>query len=569
MPISERWGFSRKSFAETNNDTVTVGTVNMLDETMSLQQRETEEMLRAAVGAAEAASRSKSQFLAEVSHEIRTQLAGILGMAQVTLETKLTPQQREYLELVTSSADALLTVVNDLLDLSKIEAGHLQVEEMPFSLRDNLRDTVTSMQVTAEEKGLALDLTIADTVPDRVVGDPGRLRQIVINLVSNAMKFTEEGGVAVSVEMAESHASEPIVHVQVADTGSGIPPDKLEAIFEAYEQAGDSNGRRSLGTGLGLSISRQLVHIMGGEIWADSELGQGSTFHVTLPLATSSVDLPAPAAQRRSDLEGLPILIVADNQINHDKLLKAIGATGMMPAAVTTPAEALVALSEARVSDRPFALTVCDLNGDGMEFARVLREDANLASMHVMVLTAMGQRGDAAMCRDLNVAGYLTKPIPAEDVRLAIEAVIGGPSPLDLTVLVTKHWLRERRQHLDILVVDDSPTHRMVAKRLLERRGHRVSVAGSGREGVETSQAHRFDIILLDLWMPGMGGFEAAAAIRAAEERGERVPIIAMSADTVSELTDNLADADMDGLIAKPFQVPQLLSTIEHLLAND
>ena len=541
----------------------------MLDETTSSQWHETEKKLRAAVEAAEGVSRAKSRFLAEVSHEIRTQLAGILGMAQVTLETKLSPQQREYVELVTSSADALLTVVNDLLDLSKIEAGHLEVEEMPFSLRDNLRDTVTSMLVTAEEKNRGLDLSIADDVPERVVGDPGRLRQILINLVSNAMKFTEEGDVSVSVEMGESGSSEPVVHVQVADTGSGIPADKLEAIFAAYEQAGNANGRRSLGTGLGLSISRQLVKIMGGEIWADSELGHGSTFHVTLPLAVSSADELAPSAQRRSDLEGLPILIVADNQVNHDKLLRAIGATGMMPEAVSTPPEALIALAEARVSDRPFALTVCDLNGDGLDFARKLREDANLAAMHVMVLTAMGQRGDAAMCRDLNVAGYLTKPIPAEDVRLAIEAVIGGPSPLDLTVLVTKHWLRERRRHLDILVVDDSPTHRMVAKRLLERRGHRVSVAVGGREGVQTSRAHRFDIILLDLWMPGMGGFEAAAAIRETEERGERVPIIAMSADTVSELTDNLADADMDGLIAKPFQVPQLLSTIEHLIDHE
>lgn len=541
----------------------------MLDKTSNSQWRETEEKLRAAVEAAEQVSRVKSQFLAQVSHEIRTQLAGILGMAQVTLETKLTPQQREYLELVTSSADALLTVVNDLLDLSKIEAGHLVVEDMPFSLRDNLRDTVTSMLVTAEEKEIALELETGEDVPDRVIGDPGRLRQILINLISNAMKFTEEGGVTVSVGMRESGSSESVVHVQVADTGSGIPPDKLESIFEAYEQAGDANGRRSLGTGLGLSISRQLVEIMGGEIWADSVLGQGSTFHVTLPLLVGSAESSAPDPQKRSDLEGLPILIVADNPVNHDKLLKAIGATGMMPAAVTTPSEALIAIAEARVSDRPFALTVCDLNGDGIEFAQILREDTDLAAMHVMVITAMGQRGDAATCRDLKVAGYLTKPIPAEDVRLAIEAVIGGPSPLDLTVLVTKHWLRERRRHLDVLVVDDSPTHRMVAKRLLERRGHRVSVAGSGREGVETSQAHRFDIILLDLWMPGMGGFEAAAAIRANEDRGERVPIIAMSADTVSELTDNLADADMDGLISKPFQVPQLLGTIEHLISDD
>ena len=541
----------------------------MLEKTSSSQWRETEETLRSAVESAEQASRAKSKFLAEVSHEIRTQLSGILGMAQVTLETKLTPQQREYLELVTSSADSLLTLVNDLLDLSKIEAGRLDVEDISFSLRDNLRDTVTSMEVTAEEKGIGLELRLADDVPNQVRGDPGRLRQIVVNLIGNAIKFTEEGGVTVAVEVRELDPPDLAVHLQVEDTGSGIPADKLEAIFEAYEQAGHANGRRSVGTGLGLSISRQLVRIMGGEIWAQSEPGHGSTFHVTIPLTLAPLEIPSKSPRERSDLEGLPILVVADNPVNQEILLSAIGATGMQPDAATTPIEAFDLLTEARLSDRPYALTVIDLNGDGLEFTRKLRANADLAAMHVMVLTAMGQRGDAAVCRDLNVAGYLTKPIPAEDVRLAIEAVIDGPSPLDLTVLVTKHWLRERRRHLSILAVDDSPTHRMVARRLLERRGHRVATAASGPEAIECVQKHRFDIILLDLWMPGMGGFETAAAIRATEEKGERVPIIAMSADTVSELADNLADADMDGLIAKPFQVPQLLRSIEHLINGE
>jgi len=546
-----------------------VGPVDMLDENSSLPWLEVERTLRAAVETAEQASRAKSQFLAEVSHEIRTQLAGILGMAQVTLETKLTPQQREYVELVTTSADALLTLVNDLLDLSKIEAGHLDVEEIPFNLRDNLRDTVTSMAVVAEEKSIELDLSVTDDVPDQVIGDPGRLRQIVINLVGNALKFTEDGRISVAVDAQQSDSLRAVLHLQVADTGSGIPADQLESIFEAYEQAGSPNGRRPVGTGLGLSISRQLVEIMGGEIWAESELRHGSTFHVTLPLALVDREMVSSPPRGRSDLEGLPILVVADNQINQSKLLTSIAATGMQPTAVSDQTHALTALTQARLADRPFALTVCDLNGDGMEFAVNLRADDDLAAMHVMVLTAIGQRGDAAICRDLNVAGYLTKPIPAEDVRLAIEAVISGPSPLDLTVLVTKHWLRERRRHLNILVVDDSPTHRMVARRILERRGHRVSAAANGPEAIEAAQTHRFDIVLLDLWMPGMGGFEAAAAIRAAEERGERVPIIAMSADTVSELDENLADADMDGLIAKPFQVSQLLRTIEHLIDEE
>lgn len=541
----------------------------MLDEMNRGKGLETEAMLRAALESAEQASRAKSQFLAEVSHEIRTQLAGILGMAQVTLETKLTPQQREYTELVTSSADALLTLVNDLLDLSKIEAGHLTVEEIPFNLRDNLRDTVTSMVIAAEEKGIDLDLNIADGVPEHVTGDPGRLRQIVLNLIGNAIKFTETGGVTVSARTDRSPAGDRLVRLEVTDTGPGIPIDQLDTIFDRYAQADDHTRKASLGTGLGLSISRQLVEIMGGLIWAESEIGTGSTFHVTLPLAPFSGAEELPSTQVVSDLEGLPILLAADNPVNQSKLLAAIETTGMQPTVVADSDEALSALTEARLSDRPFALTVCDLNGDGIEFARKLRADADLAAMHVVVLTAIGQRGDAAICRELNIAGYLTKPIPAADVRGAVEAVIGGPSPLDLTVLVTKHWLRERRRHLNILVVDDSPTHRIVARRILERRGHRISVAENGPEAIEAVQAHRFDVVLLDLWMPGMGGFEAAAAIRAVEENDERVPIIAMSATTVSDLDENLAETGMDGLITKPFQVPQLLRTIEHLIDDE
>ncbi len=530
---------------------------------------ETIERLRAAADAAEQASRAKSQFLAEVSHEIRTQLAGILGMAQVTLETKLTPQQREYIELVTTSADALLTLVNDLLDLSKIEAGRLSVEQIPFNLPDSLRDTVTSMVATAEEKGLGLELHMADEVPVHVIGDPGRLRQIILNLIGNAMKFTEAGGVTVGVGTESVSETEVVAHFEVIDTGAGIPAEELEAIFEPYAQAATSDGRRLAGTGLGLSISRQLVEVMGGRIWAESEEGKGSIFHFTVPLALASEEFPAPPPRGRSDLDGLPIMIVADNPVNQGKLLGAIGSTGMSPTAASSPDEAIEMLAEARLADRPFALTLCDLNGDSMDFAARVRTDPDLAAMHLIVLTAVGQRGDAATCRELNVAGYLTKPMPAEDVRLAIEAVIAGPSPVDLTVLVTKHWLRERRRHLNILVVDDSPTHRMVARRILERRGHRVSAAATGPEAIEAVGSHRFDVVLMDLWMPGMGGFEAALGIRDVEEDGERVPIVAMSADTVAELSESLAESDMDGIIAKPFQVPQLLRTIEHLVVED
>lgn len=541
----------------------------MIDDGAHERCWEAERRLRAAADAAELASRAKSQFLAEVSHEIRTQLAGILGMAQVTLETKLAPQQREYIELVTTSADALLTLVNDLLDLSKIESGHLEVEEIPFNLWDNLRDSVNSMVASAEEKGIGLELHVSDDVPDHVVGDPGRLRQVVLNLIGNALKYTDMGGVTVGVGVESVTDQTVVAHFEVIDTGAGIPKEKLELIFEPYARATNPNAKGRGGTGLGLSISRQLVEVMGGRIWAESEEGRGSIFHFTLPVSVVHEDISLPPPKGRSDLEGLPILVVADNPVNQGKLVGVIASTGMAPSAISDPDEAVKMLAEARAADRPFALTVCDLNGGSMDFAGEIRSDPDLAAMHVMVLTALGQRGDAATCRELNIAGYLTKPIPAEDVRLAIEAVIAGPSPVDLTMLVTKHWLRERRRRLNILVVDDSPTHRMVARRILERRGHRISAAASGHEAIEVVGSHRFDVVLMDLWMPGMGGFEAALGIRAVEEEGERVPIIAMSADTVGELADSLAEADMDGIIAKPFQVPQLLRTIEHLVDAD
>lgn len=540
----------------------------MIDDPSGSQDpsREEEQKLRAAVEAAEQASRAKSQFLAEVSHEIRTQLAGILGMAQVTLDTKLTPQQREYIELVTTSADALLTLVNDLLDLSKIESGHLNVEQIPFNLADTLRDTVTSMTVAAEGKGIALDLQLAEDVPAHVIGDPGRLRQIVLNLIANGMRFTDQGGVTVEGSVESASSREIVVHLKVVDTGDGIPADQLEAIFEAYTQADRSSERKRRGTGLGLSISRQLVEVMGGKIWAESEPGHGSIFHVMVPLELAAEGIPSPSSPGRSDLQGLPILLVAENPVNQGKLLDAISATDMQPTAVSTSDEAMARLADARQADRPFALTVCDMNGGSMELAERIRSDDSLAAMHLIVLTSVGQRGDAAVCRELNVGGYLTKPMPAEDLRLAVEAVIAGPSPLDLTVLVTKHWLRERRRHLNILVVDDSPTHRMVARRLLDQRGHRVSALATGQEAIEAVRIHRFDVVLLDLWMPGMGGFETAAGIRAIEDPGERVPIVAMSTDTVMELAETLAEADMDGVIAKPFQVPQLLRAIESII---
>jgi two-component system sensor histidine kinase/response regulator len=521
--------------------------------------------LEAQLEAARRADRAKSRFLADISHEIRTQLAGIIGMTQLALETKLTPDQREYLELSSSSADALLTLVNDLLDMSKIESGKLEIAAEPFGLRDLIADISAISGAQATERGIGFEVAIAEDVPYTVKGDPGRVRQILLNLIANALKYTDKGAVSVVVAVRERVGDDIVLDLTVADTGPGIPEEDLANIFEAYEQAGGRSARRK-GTGLGLSICRQLAGLMGGRIWAESELGHGSTFHVTLPLGLDHGSVQV-IETTRSELDGLPVLVVGGGRFLRERYTDVIERIGLSPVSVETRTEAIGAIGTAAATDHPFALAVVALDGDSLDFAAELRRRADLEQMHFVVVTSVGQRGDAKRCLDYNIAGYLTMPIDDNELEGAVRAVLTGPSPVDLSTLVTKHWLRERRRHMSLLVVDDSPTHRMVARRILERRGHRVDIAETGYDALRAVEEHRFDVVLLDMRLPDIDGVEVVAGIRRAEHAGTRVPIIGMSSNNTPDVAARVTRAGGDGVISKPLQISEMLRTID--LATD
>jgi CheY-like chemotaxis protein/nitrogen-specific signal transduction histidine kinase len=519
--------------------------------------------LEADLDAALRAARSRTDLLAAVSHEMRNHLSGILGMNQAVLETRITPEQRSYLNVAAATGDTLLTLVNDLLDVSRIEMGKLTLQEAPFNLRSTLGNVVTSFRRRAADKDLTLDLSVDADVPGWLVSDPGRFRQIVVNLVGNALKFTDVGGVRVTAGADDGGPDRVLLHVSVEDTGPGISPDDLEAIFRPYVQAGD--GRSRGGTGLGLSIVANLVDLMGGRLFVESEVGKGSRFGVALPMVRYDEVVAAGTPDTTTGYEGLPVLVVSDGRQHRDALVGVLQSAGFRPEMTDDEEDALTVLRESALRDRPFAVTVCDLSTGSFNMAERIREDSTFNAMHVIVLTHVGQRGDAARCRELNTAGYLTRPLPAEDVLAAVRAVLGGPSPMDLSSLVTRHWLRERRHHLHLLVVDDSPTNRVVMRRLLETRGHSVTLASSGQEAVAHVGDHRFDLVFMDLDMPGFDGIQATRAIRAVEA-GSRLPIVGLTSQRIEEFHDQATMAGMDTLVSKPFQVHEISTALEQLV---
>ncbi len=525
------------------------------------QARRAEEAMRAARDLAERTARARSAFLANMSHEIRTPMNAVLGFVELVLDTELSPEQRRALELVRASSETLLTILNDILDYSKIEAEHLELETVPFNLTRLVHATTSLLAVRAREKHIELLADVPRDVPRMLRGDPTRIRQVLTNLIGNAIKFTDTGEVVVSIHARPAEEGSVALRCSIRDTGIGIAPEQREAIFEEFTQADASMTRRYGGTGLGLAISRRLVRLMGGDLAVTSEVGRGSEFYFTLTLP---VEAAPPLPPGRVTLAGRRILVIDDNETNRRILRDMLGSEGVQVEDATNVDQGLAALRRAVGAGTPHDLAVLDAqmpDRDGFDLAATVRAEPALQATKLLMLTSAGQRGDADRCRELGVRAYLTKPISRADLLEAIAAVLAGGEAAAPEV-ITRHTIAEARASLRILLAEDNVVNQQVAVAMLVKRGHEVDAVMNGRAAVDAVERIPYDVVLMDIQMPEMDGFAATRAIRQLPQ-GRDLPIIALTAHALTGERERCLAQGMTDYLPKPFKAHELFAVIE------